>query len=153
MPSGPRKSGIPDSVLAPAPVSTTILWEVSRNSTMSWIASWIAALRGSDAIRSASLQKLTLQGSADDYLAISPGGQTAKRQALGKLIVVLVVIDHALICHFYRQQFLEHDKLSALGALPRCEVIYFFSVCQRGARCLRKFALLCHQLLLWVGRC
>src|SRR5581483_11390086 len=63
---------------------------------------------------------------------------------LGKLIVVLVVIDHALVCHLDRQQFLKHDKFAALGALARGEMVDLFAVCQRGACRLRKFALLCH---------
>lgn len=70
-----------------------------------------------------------------------------KRQAdpLGKLIVGLVVINHALVGYLDRQQFLEHDEFAALLALARGEMVNFFAVCQRGARRLREFALLRHS--------
>src|SRR5262249_36174104 len=52
---------------------------------------------------------------------------------------------HALVGNLDWLQLLEHDEFAALGALARGQVVDFLAVGERGARRLRKFALLCHD--------
>jgi hypothetical protein len=56
----------------------------------------------------------------------------------------LVVKHHAPVGYLHWQQFLEHDKFAALGALARGEVIYLLALAHRDTRRLGKFTLSRH---------
>src|SRR5690242_18171896 len=65
-------------------------------------------------------------------------------RALSDRVVALVVVLHALAKYLDRLQLLIHDRLAALLTDTAGHEIDIVALRQRGARRLRKLALLCH---------
>ena len=58
------------------------------------------------------------------------------KSLLLQIVVIFVVVLHALTENFYGLQFLQHDRLAALGADASCHMVDLFAVRQRGTSCL-----------------
>ena len=52
------------------------------------------------------------------------------------VVVGFMVVDHTLANDLYGLKFFEHNCFAALCANAVGNMVHFFAVCQRGARCL-----------------